>query len=70
MTENNLDTTKSATATADQLIALRSVITKFLKDSVGSKILELETDGQFPREIYKQLGDIGAFGCIFSEELG
>ncbi len=65
-----METADSSAATSDQLTALRAVISKFLNDSVRPKIRELETEGQFPREIYEQLGDIGAFGCIFSEELG
>lgn len=37
---------------------------------VRPRIRELEERGEFPRELYRQMGDLGLFGCCFPERLG
>lgn len=37
---------------------------------VRPRIRELEKRGEFPRQIYRQMGELGLFGCCFPERLG
>jgi len=37
---------------------------------VRPHIRELEQAGEFPRAIYREMGDLGVFGCCFPESLG
>jgi alkylation response protein AidB-like acyl-CoA dehydrogenase len=37
---------------------------------VRPRIRELEERGEFPRDLYKQMGELGFFGCCFPESLG
>ena len=54
----------------EELSALRATIKKFCLDKIKPEIRNLEKKGDFPRALYEELGDIGAFGCIFSPEIG
>jgi glutaryl-CoA dehydrogenase (non-decarboxylating) len=37
---------------------------------VRPRVRELEERGEFPRDLYKQMGELGFFGCCFPESLG
>jgi glutaryl-CoA dehydrogenase (non-decarboxylating) len=37
---------------------------------VRPRVRELEERGAFPRDLYKQMGELGFFGCCFPESLG
>ena len=37
---------------------------------VRPRIRELEERGEFPRELYREMGELGLFGCCFPERLG
>src|SRR3954453_2728779 len=37
---------------------------------VRPRVRELEEKGEFPRELYRQMGQLGLFGCCFPERLG
>ena len=50
-------------ASAEELSALRDVIREFGRKEIRPRIVELEKKGEFPRELYRRLGEIGAFGC-------
>jgi alkylation response protein AidB-like acyl-CoA dehydrogenase len=37
---------------------------------VRPKVVELEQRGEFPRDLYREMGAMGFFGCCFPEEMG
>jgi glutaryl-CoA dehydrogenase (non-decarboxylating) len=37
---------------------------------VRPRVRELEDKGEFPRDLYRQMGEMGLFGCCFPERLG
>ena len=55
-------TADSAVVLDEDIEALRGLIREW-----GAK---LEDAGEFPAELYRELGAMGAFGCIFPEEEG
>lgn len=57
-------------ASRDEIDALRDTMRKFGAQKIRPQIRELEETGEFPRGMYRELGGLGAFGCIFPEELG
>ncbi|GAC1327265.1 MAG: acyl-CoA dehydrogenase family protein [Candidatus Dormibacteria bacterium] len=52
------------------LDALRSLVRDWGIAEVRPRIHELEVAGVFPREIYRQIGRMGLFGCCFPESQG
>ena len=70
MSEAHTNLNKASVASAEELAALRSLLQKFCAENIRPRVRELEDAGEFPRELYKELGELGAFGCIFPEELG
>ena len=50
--------------------AIRALVRDFGREQVRPRIAELEDAGEFPRELYRQMGEIGVFGCVFPEEHG
>jgi alkylation response protein AidB-like acyl-CoA dehydrogenase len=52
------------------LVALRDLVRDFGTKEIRPRIVELEAAGVFPRELYRQMGELGFFGCIAPEELG
>jgi glutaryl-CoA dehydrogenase (non-decarboxylating) len=57
-------------ATQEEIAALRETMREFGREEIRPKIRELEKAGEFPRELYRALGSLGAFGCAFPEEVG
>ena len=70
MNNGHAGSSQASVASAEDLAALRSVLQKFCAENIRPRIRELENAEQFPRELYKALGELGAFGCIIPEELG
>jgi alkylation response protein AidB-like acyl-CoA dehydrogenase len=54
----------------DELAALRELVRDFGMREVRPHVIELEAAGEFPRALYRQMGELGFFGCIAPEELG
>jgi alkylation response protein AidB-like acyl-CoA dehydrogenase len=57
-------------ASKEELTTLRDTMREFCAKNVRPRVRELETAGELPRAIYRELGRLGAFGCIFPVELG
>jgi glutaryl-CoA dehydrogenase (non-decarboxylating) len=55
---------------ADELKALRDLVRDFGRKELRPRFRELERAGEFPRELYRTMGQLGFFGCIAPEELG
>jgi glutaryl-CoA dehydrogenase (non-decarboxylating) len=55
---------------ADELKALRDLVRDFGRKELRPRFRELEKSGEFPRELYRRMGQLGFFGCIAPEELG
>ena len=67
---NDTISTKRGCASAEEIAALRDTMREFGRKEIRPRVRELENKGEFPREMYRALGQIGAYGCIFSEEYG
>ena len=57
-------------ANREELDTLRDTIREFGRKSIRPRIRALESAGEFPRDIYRQLGQLGAYGCMFPAEQG
>jgi glutaryl-CoA dehydrogenase (non-decarboxylating) len=55
---------------ADELKALRDLVRDFGRKELRPRFRELEKVGEFPRELYRTMGQLGFFGCIAPEGLG
>ena len=55
---------------ADELKALRDLVRDFGRKELRPRFRELEKAGEFPRELYRTMGQLGFFGCIAPEGLG
>lgn len=49
---------------------LRKAVREFIKKEVRPNIHEWEEAGEFPRSIYKKMGDLGFLGICYPEEVG
>ncbi len=61
------------TMTADrsfELGELRELVRSFGAKEIRPRVRELELAGEFPRELYREMGRLGFFGCMLPEELG
>src|SRR5258708_40213605 len=55
----------------DQDVAeIRSVVRQWGEKAVRPRIQELEARGEFPRALYREMGELGFFGCCFPESMG
>jgi glutaryl-CoA dehydrogenase (non-decarboxylating) len=59
-----------AGTTADDLAALRRLVREWGTEQVRPQFRELEEKGEFPRDLYRQMGELGFFGCCFPESVG
>ncbi len=57
-------------ASAADIAALRDSLRAFGQKEIRPNIRKLEDAGEFPRDIYRRLGALGAFGCMMPEDLG
>jgi alkylation response protein AidB-like acyl-CoA dehydrogenase len=53
-----------------ELVALRELVREFAVNEVRPNVRKLEEAGEFPRELYRQMGELGFFGCCIPEDLG
>ena len=53
-----------------ELVALRELVREFGVKEIRPRVRELEEAGEFPRELYREMGELGFFGACFSEGLG
>lgn len=49
---------------------LRKAVREFIKKEVTPNIHEWEEAGEFPRSLYKKMGDLGFLGICYPEEVG
>jgi alkylation response protein AidB-like acyl-CoA dehydrogenase len=54
----------------DMIAAMRDLVRTWGLREVRPRFHELEEAGEFPRELYRQMGELGFFGACFPEELG
>jgi alkylation response protein AidB-like acyl-CoA dehydrogenase len=54
----------------DAVDAIAELVRGWGQKEVRPRIQELESLGQFPRELYRQMGELGFFGCCFPESMG
>jgi glutaryl-CoA dehydrogenase (non-decarboxylating) len=54
----------------DAVDAIAELVRGWGQKEVRPRIRELESLGQFPRELYRQMGELGFFGCCFPESMG
>src|SRR6266540_3039607 len=59
----------SAVLTSEQQ-AIRQAAREFADHEIRPHVLEWDEAQQFPREIFRKLGELGFLGTIFPEELG
>ncbi len=50
--------------------ALGRLVRQWGRDRVRPLLQEREAAGAFPRDLYREMGDLGFFGCCFPEALG
>jgi glutaryl-CoA dehydrogenase (non-decarboxylating) len=55
---------------SDPIPALRALVREFALKEIRPQFKALEAEGEFPRELYRQMGALGFFGCCFSESYG
>ena len=60
----------SSIAEDESIRELRRLVRDFGLREVRPHFRELEEAGEFPRELYRQMGELGFFGCCFPEEYG
>jgi glutaryl-CoA dehydrogenase (non-decarboxylating) len=53
-----------------ELVALRELVRDFGVKEIRPRVRELEEAGEFPRELYREMGELGFFGACFSEDVG
>lgn len=57
-------------ADASDIAALRDVVRAFGRDEIRPRVREMEATGTLPRDLYRRIGELGAFGCAFPQHLG
>lgn len=65
-----MSTANAPAASAQDIAALRDVMRTFGRDEIRPRVRELEAAGTLPRDLYRRLGELGAFGCAFPESVG
>ncbi len=50
--------------------ALARVVREWGRERVRPHVQEREAAGEFPRDLYAEMGELGFFGCVFDESLG
>src|SRR5690606_19237740 len=54
----------------EDILALRKLIRDWGTKEIRPNFRTLEDAGEFPREIYRQMGELGLFAAAFPEEFG
>lgn len=63
-------TNRRVTAVDDAFAPLAQLVRDWGRREVRPHFLELEQKGEFPTDLYRQMGELGFFGCCFSESVG
>ncbi|MGO4384426.1 acyl-CoA dehydrogenase family protein [Specibacter sp. RAF43] len=63
-------TTELAMAVEEDVAGLRQLVRAWGMERVRPHFKDLEDAAEFPRELYRELGELGVYGCCFPEELG
>lgn len=50
--------------------ALARLVREWGRERVRPFVQEREAAGEFPRDLYAEMGELGFFGCVFDESLG
>jgi glutaryl-CoA dehydrogenase (non-decarboxylating) len=53
-----------------EIEAIRRLVEEFGRKEIRPHIQELEERGEFPRDLYRRMGELGFFGCVFGDEVG
>jgi alkylation response protein AidB-like acyl-CoA dehydrogenase len=53
-----------------EIDAIRRLVDEFGRNEIRPHIQELEERGEFPRDLYRRMGELGFFGCVFGEDVG
>lgn len=57
-------------ALGDEIEALRDVVHKFAQTEIAPIARQIDLDNQFPKDLWKKMGDLGLLGMTVSEEDG
>lgn len=61
----------TATDTAGEAAKeLRALVREFGVKEIRPRVRGLEEAGEFPHDLYRQMGELGFFGCCFPEQVG
>jgi alkylation response protein AidB-like acyl-CoA dehydrogenase len=63
-------TADTATQGVDLAHELGALVRDWGLREVRPRVRQLEEQGEFPRDLYSQMGEMGLFGCCFPERLG
>jgi alkylation response protein AidB-like acyl-CoA dehydrogenase len=55
---------------AETVEALGRLVREWGRERVRPFVQEREAAGEFPRDLYAEMGELGFFGCVFDESLG
>src|SRR5690242_8761997 len=56
---------------ADETVeTLARLVREWGLERVRPFVQERESSGEFPRDLYAEMGELGFFGCVFDESLG
>jgi len=61
---------RQVTAVDDSFAPLAQLVRDWGRREVRPRFFELEQRGEFPADLYRQMGDLGFFGCCFPETVG
>jgi glutaryl-CoA dehydrogenase (non-decarboxylating) len=61
---------RQVTAIDDSFAPLAQLVRDWGRREVRPRFFELEQRGEFPADLYRQMGDLGFFGCCFPETVG
>src|SRR5258707_15142501 len=63
-------TSRLAPTGDDTVDAISELVRDWGLREVLPRFRALEDKGEFPRDLYRQMGELGFFGCCFPEEMG
>lgn len=58
-----------ALLSSDQL-AMRDMVRRFAREKIGPRAAEIDRTGEFPRDVYKAMAELGLFGLTLPVEAG
>ncbi|MHA1537580.1 MAG: acyl-CoA dehydrogenase family protein [Alphaproteobacteria bacterium] len=54
----------------DEIVAIRETFARFSDERIAPQAEAIDEAGEFPREIFQEIGKLGFFGMRYSEEVG